>query len=59
MISRTTRVKLYGNCHSFAIRLSDILLLVKYMTEESLFNKKLSQTGMQDNRPELAFLTYL
>lgn len=52
-------VKLYGNCHSCAIRLRDILLLVKYMTEEFLFNEKLSRIRMQDNGRELAFLTYL
>lgn len=36
-ISRAIEVTSHDNCYSFAAKLSDILLLIKYIIEDSLF----------------------
>ncbi len=36
-VSQTTGAISHGNCHSLAVKLSDVSLLVKHMTEDSLF----------------------
>ena len=55
VVFRATGATLYGNCHSFAIRLPDILLFVKHMIEHSLFYKQSGWTGMWNNVQKLAF----
>lgn len=55
VVSRTTKAILYGNCYSFAARLFDILLFVKYMTKDSLFYEQLNQTGIRNNIQKLVF----
>lgn len=55
-ISRPTKVTLYGNCHSFVIKLLNILLLVKHIIEDLLFHEQLGQTRIQNNTQELTFL---
>ena len=55
-ISRTIRTTLHGNCHSFAAKLPNILLLVKNMTKNSLFCEQLGQKRLQSNFQQLTFL---
>lgn len=55
-ISQTTGITSYGNCHYFITKLLDISVLMKYITDNSIFNKKLSHTGIQNNTIISAFL---
>ncbi len=49
MVSRVTRTTSYSNCHFLVAKLSDVSLLVKYMTNNSIFDKKLGHIGTQNN----------
>ncbi len=48
-------VTLHGNCHSLAARLSDILLLVKHIIEDTLFYEQFGRRGMWNHAQESAF----
>lgn len=48
-VSRTMGATLHSNCHSFAAKLPNILLLIKHMTKDSLFHEQLGQTEMRNN----------
>lgn len=45
-ISRTTGATSHGNRDSLAAKLPDVSLLVKHMTEDSLFREQLGRTGL-------------
>lgn len=55
VVSHAMGATLHGNRHSLVAKLADILLLVKHITEDSLFRKQLDWTEMQNNGPESAF----
>lgn len=54
-VFRTTGATSHGNRHSLAAKLPDISLLVKHMTEDSLFREQLGRTGLQSNLQQSAF----
>lgn len=53
-VSRATGATSHGNCHSLVAKLPDISLLVKHMTENSIFHEQLGRTGMRNNNAESA-----
>ena len=55
VVSRTTKATLHGNCHNLAAKLPNVLLLVKYITEDFLFYEQLGQTWLQNNLQLSAF----
>lgn len=46
----------HDNPHFFVAKLPDISFLVKYMTNDSIFNEKLDRIGIQNNTTIFAFL---
>lgn len=46
VISCVTGAISHGNYHNPATKLPNILVLIKYLTKDSLFHEKLGQTGM-------------
>ncbi len=46
---------MHGNCHSLAAKLPNILLLIKYIIEDSLFREQLGWIGPQSILQQLAF----
>lgn len=55
-VSHTTDAISHGNYYSFIARVLDISLLIKHMTEDSIFAEKLGRTGLQNNYTVSAFL---
>lgn len=49
------KATLHNNCHSLAIKLLSILLLVEYITKDSLFYEQLGRIRLQNNLKDLAF----
>lgn len=47
---------MHGDCHSLTAKLPNILLLVKYIIENSLFHEQLDQIGSKYNLHQSAFL---
>ncbi len=54
-VSQTIGATSYGNCYSLAAKLPNVLLLVKYMIEDSFFREQLGRTGLQSYLQQLAF----
>ncbi|WP_375449060.1 hypothetical protein [uncultured Nostoc sp.] len=54
-VSRNTGAILHSNRHSLAAKLPDISLLVKHMTEDSLFCERLDWTRLRSNLQQSAF----
>ena len=55
VISRTTRATSHSNCHSLAVTLFNISLLIKHIIENSLFCEQLGRIGLWSNLQWLAF----
>ena len=54
-VSRATGATSHGNRHSLVAKLPDVSLLVKHMTDNSIFDEKLGRTGTQNNTTMSAF----
>ncbi len=54
-VSRATGATSHGNCHSLVAKLPDVSLLVKHMTDNSIFDEKLGRTGTRNNTTISAF----
>ncbi len=54
-VSRATSATSHGNRHSLVAKLPDVSLLVKHMTDDSIFDEKLGRTGTRNNTIISAF----
>lgn len=45
VVSHDTGATSYGNCYFFVAKLPNVSLLVKHMTNNSIFDEKLGRTG--------------
>ena len=54
-VSQATGATSHGNCHFLVAKLPDVSLLVKHMIDDSIFEEKLSRTGISNNTAMSAF----